>query len=117
LVNFLSCNLSFVSHTPVRDKFGVAVSQISPSQRLLPVAVPAAYGELPVPEAAPVAPPARRPSRFHPVPLRTDATSTYLAQHIAQEVLPPAGPDPGRVSAYLRYPPPAFEGLNYRATV
>jgi len=47
------------------------------------------------------------------MPLRTDATSAYLAQHIAQEVLPPADPDPGRISAYFRHPPPAFEGLNY----
>jgi hypothetical protein len=86
-----------------------------PSRRLLPVAVPAVRGELPVSEAAPVAPSARRPPRFHAVPLRTDATSAYLAQHIAQEVLPPSDPDPGRVSAYLAHPPPAFEGLNYRA--
>jgi hypothetical protein len=80
---------------------------------LLPVVVPPVHGDLPVPAPAPVAPPARRPSRFHAMPLRTDATSAYLAQHIAQEVLPPADPDPGRISAYFRHPPPAFEGLNY----
>ena len=97
------------------DKFGVPVSQILAAQRSVPALVPPVHGDLPVPAPAPVAPPARRPSRYHAVPLRTDATSAYLAQHIAQEVLPPADPDPGRARAYIGHPPPAFEGLNYRA--
>jgi hypothetical protein len=97
------------------NEFGVSVSHIIPAQRSVPVLIPATHGRLPVPEVAPIASTARRWPRYRAVPLRTDAATTYLAQHIAQEVLPPAGPDPGCVRAYLGHTPPAFEGLNYRA--
>jgi hypothetical protein len=45
-----------------------------------------------------------------------DARAPFLAQWIAQELMPaPAQPDPSRANAYLAKPPTAFEGLNFRA--